>query len=46
MRFLTIFDKIPEFLNNYKGEGLKAIGLIFFILALHLRIKAKFAKLI
>ena len=40
LRFSTIFENIPEFSKNYQGMNLKARGLIFWFLALYIRILA------
>ena len=48
--FSTIFEKIPEFSKNSLGTGFKARGLIFWVLALYIRIlasvKTEFEKII
>ena len=36
LRFLPIFDKIPKISENSQGTSLKALGLIFRILALYI----------
>ena len=45
-----IFEKIPEFSNKSQGRSLKARGLIFWFLALYIRIlapvKTEFGKII
>ena len=38
LRFLTIFENIPEFSKNSQGLSLKASGMKFWIFALHIRI--------
>ena len=40
LRFLMIFEDIPEFSKNSQRMSLKARGLIFWFLALHIRILA------
>ena len=41
LRFLTIFENIPEFSKNSQGMSLKARGLIFRFLALSVRAKSR-----
>ena len=40
LKFSTIFENIPEFSKNSQGMSLKAGGLIFWFLALYIRILA------
>ena len=40
LKFSTIFENIPEFSKNSQGMSLKARGLIFWFLALYIRILA------